>query len=130
MKSINAKERKDHCIREHNFPSNFRFDKQITKLSPPKKKVDTLPSNISSEDETMEPSVDEVEMASTSAASASAMPINFNFGHSKTRTFKNVNSYAMATTQPKIKPKQRSKSTSNMLDSSEFHDDLMESLPK
>lgn len=68
--SASPHDRKDHCIKTHKFPHDFRFDKV-----PSKKK---LPGN------------EMMDTAETTAnpSSATSKLMNFHFGHKSQKTFK------------------------------------------
>uniref|UniRef100_A0A1Q3F2C5 Putative alpha-snap protein n=1 Tax=Culex tarsalis TaxID=7177 RepID=A0A1Q3F2C5_CULTA len=73
QRSKDPTERRDHCIKEHKFPHDFRFDKQVhTQKKPPKQRADSGEMEV-------EPVVD---------LSVGKNTKNFNFGHSKIRSFK------------------------------------------
>lgn len=64
--SITPKERKDHCLKEHNFPSNFRFDRSV-KIAPKTTKMEV-----------------EDEEAAGKPHSSKYKPFHFGCGTSKT----------------------------------------------
>lgn len=70
--SASPQDRKDHCIKTHKFPHDFRFDKVSSK----KKSLGN----------------DEMDTAETTAnpssATSKAKLMNFHFGHKSQKTFK------------------------------------------
>ncbi|XP_058831373.1 protein lethal(2)k10201 [Topomyia yanbarensis] len=107
-KSRDSLERRDHCIKEHKFPHNFRFDKQI----PTQKK--SKPHSSYSETIVNSTEMDVEPVDTGSSSSAAKCTKNFNFGHSKVRSFK---------------PQKLDKKT-DILESNRMVVDLLESLPK
>lgn len=72
-KSIDANARRDHCIKDHKFPHDFRFDK-VTKASKKKK--------------THNMEVDEVpEEMKKAQEKVFEVPKGFHFGHSGIKGF-------------------------------------------
>ncbi|XP_055629726.1 protein lethal(2)k10201 [Toxorhynchites rutilus septentrionalis] len=106
-KSRDPAERRDHCIKEHKFPHNFRFDKQVTPAQK-QPKVGSSPNSKSASAEM------EVEPVEPNQAAAAPKCFNFNFGHSKTKSFKSSKA---------------SKKT-DVFESNKMVVDLLESLPE
>lgn len=68
--SVSPEDRKDHCIKLHKFPHDFRFDKVGRKKSPSGDRMDTS------------------ETATTSEASSTKFKVNtFHFGNKSQKTF-------------------------------------------
>ncbi|XP_055536443.1 protein lethal(2)k10201 [Wyeomyia smithii] len=107
QRSTNPAERRDHCIKEHKFPHNFRFDKQI----PPQKSKSKQQSS-PTESTSIEMEVEQAMDADTAVAPKCTK--NFNFGHSKVRSFKS----------------QKTDKKTDILESNKMVVDLLESLPK
>ncbi|XP_065083824.1 protein lethal(2)k10201 [Ochlerotatus camptorhynchus] len=74
-------ERRDHCIKQHKFPHNFRFDQRISS----QKKHSTRRTSLSESSAGVEMELEPVESHSGLGAKGKK---NFNFGHSKVRSFK------------------------------------------
>ncbi|CAO1423422.1 unnamed protein product [Diamesa hyperborea] len=72
--SLTPKERKDHCLKEHLFPSNFRFDKSVKTEKAPK----TIKMDVTDDD----------EAAGKSHNSNYTRP--YHFGSASQRTFRHV----------------------------------------
>ncbi|XP_062563146.1 protein lethal(2)k10201 [Armigeres subalbatus] len=106
-KSQTPEERRDHCIKQHKFPHNFRFDQRVSAHKMPPRLRASLSESSTTADMEMETSA---ECFSTSAAKNTK---NFNFGHSKVRSFK-----AGKTVKK-----------SDILESNRMVVDLLESLP-
>lgn len=70
----NAKERKEHCIKQHKFPSNFRFDQMTFKNKKPTKTES-------------EYSMDVVEDENRLTNKVKEPMKTFSFGHQKEKTF-------------------------------------------
>ncbi|XP_053688545.1 protein lethal(2)k10201 [Sabethes cyaneus] len=106
QRSKDPAERRDHCIKEHKFPHNFRFDKQVPSQNRSKQRSSVVES-VSSEME--------VDVASSlDKVVAPKCTKNFNFGHSKVRSFKS----------------QKAHKKTDILESNKMVVDLLESLPK
>ncbi|KFB52404.1 AGAP010941-PA-like protein [Anopheles sinensis] len=108
--SIDPAARKDHCIREHKFPHNFRFDKKSNlhqRLL--KQQVSGSPESNETAMDTTPTSVDPKEVPVPKCRK------NFSFGHSKQRTFK---------------PTKSTVKKCEILESNQMVVDLLESLPK
>uniref|UniRef100_A0A182QUN6 C2H2-type domain-containing protein n=1 Tax=Anopheles farauti TaxID=69004 RepID=A0A182QUN6_9DIPT len=99
-RSKDPAERRDHCIREHNFPHNFRFDKQVPSKSIKSRAAET-------------PVSDKLPVQECTVLPRCRK--NFSFGHPQQRAFKAV--------------KQGHK-TCDILESNKMVVDLLESLPK
>uniref|UniRef100_A0A2M4AWS3 Putative alpha-snap protein n=1 Tax=Anopheles triannulatus TaxID=58253 RepID=A0A2M4AWS3_9DIPT len=102
-RSKDVVERRDHCIREHKFPHNFRFDKQ------------SLSHRLIAKSPELDSKIDEEEAAAPDSVAAPRCRKNFVFGHSRQRTFK-----ACKPVQPKC----------DILESNRMVVDLLDSLPK
>lgn len=126
QKSWNSIERRDHCIKEHHFPSNFRFDKQPSQQQNQTKKNQKKDENVSSEtamDTTNSSSTTVVEAASQSQSTGGGVKMkNFSFGHQKVKTF------AMPNNNNKDVKKESTKKTTILDENSSMMVDLMESL--
>lgn len=132
--SQNAAERRDHCITEHKFPHDFRFDP----YKPPKKNtnkpvVNVKSSVLQSSKMVSGPTHDEdIELENKSILlTAQRKPFtNFSFGHKKSKAFRSNGpqnqSYAkQLTAKSEICNKQQTG-----LDNTNLVDELMESLPQ
>lgn len=114
--SATPEERKDHCIRIHRFPSNFRFETSPAVLSKGKKeRKDSQQSDVAME----ETSKSEV---------ASKVPKNFSFGHQKQKGF-DSKSYARILARKHKKETEMECENVSALEDSKTVEDLMESLP-
>uniref|UniRef100_A0A182KCR3 C2H2-type domain-containing protein n=1 Tax=Anopheles christyi TaxID=43041 RepID=A0A182KCR3_9DIPT len=110
--SKNAAERRDHCIREHRFPHNFRFDMQRNNNQPkPGKQSKTVP--MEAENDSSTPLDDEKPVLAPKCRK------NFSFGHPQQRTFKTATKAASGG------PKK-----CDILESNKMVVDLLESLPQ
>lgn len=112
---MNPDERKDHCITDHKFPHNFRFDVKST-------------ANKNSKSESLNGSAATtvVEAMPVDGESDLKKPIRtINFGHSKVKTFKSDTCYAKALTK-----NQKKKPATQILDDNQMVVDLMASLPE
>uniref|UniRef100_A0A182WFV8 C2H2-type domain-containing protein n=1 Tax=Anopheles minimus TaxID=112268 RepID=A0A182WFV8_9DIPT len=112
-RSKDPTERRDHCIREHKFPHNFRFDKQTHSQSKSSKitKTDT-PMDTEGLLACGSSTASKIEDEKTIALKCRK---NFSFGHPQQRTFKAVKA-----------PSNRC----DILESNKMVIDLMESLPR
>lgn len=142
-------ERHDHCITQHKFPHDFRFDGFNHKRA----MINSIKqSNSRSENNNKKPSTSSIVQASKFAANqvhdedivledksilltAQRKPItSFSFGHGKAKTFSGAKlsthhkSYAMALTKKSKQPNKTS--TSSTLECEKMVEDLMESLPQ
>lgn len=136
MLSQTPTERRDHCISEHKFPHDFRFDcynhtkKNTNKTNPnpvnSKQSSVLQPSklvSVTTHDEDIE-----LEDKSILLTAQRKQFTNFSFGHKKSKTFKRSNdqTYAKqltAKSEPTKKPQ-------SGLENSNLVDELMESLPQ
>ncbi|XP_050091946.1 protein lethal(2)k10201 [Anopheles aquasalis] len=75
-RSTDVVERRDHCIREHKFPHNFRFDKQ------------SLSHRLIAKSPELDTKIGEKETVVPEAVTPPRCRKNFVFGHSRQRTFK------------------------------------------
>lgn len=131
--------RRDHCISEHKFPHDFRFDsynqtkktsnKGNSKPSTSKQSSILQPSklvSVASHDEDIE-----LEDKSILLTAQRKQFTNFSFGHKKTKTFRsnvsNSQSYAKQLTAKSDINKNQPQSG---LDNTNLVDELMESLPQ
>lgn len=106
LKGNSPQERKDHCIKEHKFPSKYRFD-DTQQLSKRMVKHATDESKMI---------VDEQKPSGKTKSKNS-----FSFGHQTTKTF-NSKSLPVTTTG-------KSECMKNSLEDSKTIKDLLESLP-
>lgn len=137
--SQNPDDRRNHCITEHEFPKDFRFDcynqtkKSNNKVDGKKRqqkcvdpsKMALQPSkmvSVTTHDEDIE-----LEDKSILLTAQRKHFTNFSFGHKKTKSFQSNQSYAKQLTAksqiPNTKPK-------TGLDNVNLVDELMESLPQ
>ncbi|XP_058067334.1 protein lethal(2)k10201 [Anopheles bellator] len=106
-RSKDCAERRDHCIREHKFPHNFRFDK------PSEHQLQRSKESPMDGGETDEPTpIDRLPQEDMAPPRCRK---NYVFGHSRQRTFKPTK-----TAGPKC----------DILESNQMVVDLLESLPK
>lgn len=145
-KSQTPAERHDHCITQHKFPHDFRFDGFNHK----KAMINSIKqSNCRSENNNKKPSTSSIVQASkyqvhdedivledkSILLTAQRKPItSFSFGHRKAKTFSgatsntNEKSYAMALTKKSKQPNKTS--TASTPECEKMIEDLMESLPQ
>ncbi|XP_053658883.1 protein lethal(2)k10201 [Anopheles marshallii] len=111
-RSKDPAERRDHCIREHKFPHNFRFDKQTQGELKASKVMKTSVLMVTE---------GATACASNTVLEAESKPVapkcrkNFSFGHPQPRTFK-----AVKTKSNKC----------DILESNKMVIDMLESLPR
>uniref|UniRef100_A0AAG5DSW1 C2H2-type domain-containing protein n=1 Tax=Anopheles atroparvus TaxID=41427 RepID=A0AAG5DSW1_ANOAO len=109
-------DRRDHCIREHKFPHNFRFDKKQNlhqRLQQLQQPTTGRPAGNDADD--MDAISASIESKEEVLDAAPKCRKNFSFGHSRQRTFK--------PTKPAAKK-------CDILESNQMVVDLLESLPK
>ncbi|XP_055596315.1 protein lethal(2)k10201 [Uranotaenia lowii] len=125
-KSQTPSERRDHCIKEHKFPHNFRFDKQSSSTGLTKGNTQSLNTKkgdkIVKQSSTSSGEMDVDSAAATAKISDQTTEVpkcmkNFSFGHSRIRSFKS--------TTGSTKPKKNC----DILESNKMVVDLLESLP-
>uniref|UniRef100_A0A182NC64 C2H2-type domain-containing protein n=1 Tax=Anopheles dirus TaxID=7168 RepID=A0A182NC64_9DIPT len=109
-RSRDPAERRDHCIREHRFPHNFRFDKQINTQTTTNKSL-KMPTT---KTEAEKASASDKMLVEESIAPPRCRK-NFSFGHPQQRTFKTVKA---------------GRNKCDILESNKMVVDLLESLPK
>lgn len=147
--SQNANDRRDHCIKQHKFPHDFRFDIQSgTKKKVPKKQEPGKSSGVSMEcddsnsdnpvlppTKLIQPDVvdEDVQLENKSillTAQRKPKLTYFSFGHKKSKAFPtNCDpNYAKALSAKGKNPKHIKAKAAN-LDDDRVFDDLMESLP-
>lgn len=146
--SQNATERRDHCIKQHKFPHDFRFDikarvsKKKTKSNEAIAAMDCKMDGSNSTNsvlsasnlippETMDEDV-ELENKSIILAAQNKPKIHaFSFGHKKSKTFQRTSdsNYAKALCAKSKEQKKNQTNPANLEDDRAL-DDLMESLPK
>lgn len=138
-------ERRDHCISEHKFPHDFRFDcykhtKKNAKASNSNNEQASVlkPSKLVSVAATHDEDI-ELENKSILLTAQRKQFTNFSFGHKKTKTFRSSqnqsssgssNSYAKQLAA-KAEAKQNKPNKAQLgLDDVHMVDELMDSLPK
>lgn len=88
-KLSSRKQRKDHMIKVHKYPSNFRFDREKKNLNK-KNNKDTSDKNTidgSPEDSMMEVTIESNKMEKSKIQYSYRVPENFSFGHGVSRGF-------------------------------------------
>nr|XP_019932013.2 protein lethal(2)k10201-like [Aedes albopictus] len=112
-KSQTPEERRDHCIKHHKFPHNFRFDQRVSTQKKPTRSSASL-SESSTTDRMEVETAASAASAESNSSSVAKNTKNFNFGHSKVRSFK----------------PDKTVKKSDILESNRMVVDLLESLPK
>ncbi|XP_035901176.1 protein lethal(2)k10201 [Anopheles stephensi] len=111
-RSKDPAERRDHCIREHKFPHNFRFDKQTHSQSKAGKSTKTA---VPMDTENVTSPISNTSLEGDKPFAPKCRK-NFSFGHPQQRTFK-----------PVVKTQ---KSKCDILESNKMVVDLLDSLPR
>uniref|UniRef100_A0A182PJ97 C2H2-type domain-containing protein n=1 Tax=Anopheles epiroticus TaxID=199890 RepID=A0A182PJ97_9DIPT len=111
-RSSDPSERRDHCIREHRFPHNFRFD--TPRNAQPKPGKQQPSKSVPMEADSAPPSTSPQKGETIATLKCRK---NFSFGHPQQRTFKTGK---MATGPPKC----------DILESNKMVIDLLDSLPQ
>lgn len=145
-------ERRDHCITEHKFPHDFRFDcygrnTKKNNNNNNNSKVDgkksANPKSSSSSNTVLQPSKlvsvtthdEDIELEDKSILLTAQRKhfTNFSFGHKKSKAFHSnatAQSYAKQLTAKSVINTKQSQSTTVGLDNANLVDELMESLPQ
>lgn len=140
--SQNASERRDHCITEHKFPPDFRFDghshakkkstndgkKNNWKPAKPKPSSVLQPSklvSVTTQDEDIE-----LENKSILLTAQRKPFTNFTFGHIKSKSFQSNGSHNQSYAQKLTAKSQITVKPQSALDDVNMVDELMESLPQ
>ncbi|XP_049295841.1 protein lethal(2)k10201 [Anopheles funestus] len=113
-RSKDPAERRDHCIREHKFPHNFRFDKQ-THSQPKSSKGSKTSVPMDTESVAACASNTPLSKIEGEKTIAPKCRKNFSFGHPQQRTFKSV---------------KKQSNRCDILESNKMVIDLLESLPR
>lgn len=117
-KSYTSEERKDHCIKFHKFPSNYRFDTCLSGSSHNLKKTDHDNSKM----DIVNDDKDNNDCSENNKiVNEKKILKNFSFGHSKMKTFDMKNL--------KKSNKKHEKFRVSALENDETFTDLKESLP-
>ncbi|XP_055380343.1 protein lethal(2)k10201 [Condylostylus longicornis] len=117
-KSLNADERKDHCIRDHKFPSNFRFETSSTsniKLEKCQEKIDDTGAMDTSNEKASE-AINKLEPSNLNF---------FSFGHQRIKTFDRSKKGKAKNNKKKL----NSEVGVSPLEDEEMVTDLLDSLP-
>jgi hypothetical protein len=115
LKFITNAERKDHCIREHKFPPNFRFDNPVKHKTTIKKSPETQTNADSMETDAI---VDEMERVNLAGLPKKIKHISF--GHGKVKSFQSA---ATTESQPNDKSKGKKKKAAGASKEIEMTDD-------
>ncbi|XP_041780752.1 protein lethal(2)k10201 [Anopheles merus] len=121
-RSKDPAERRDHCIREHRFPHNFRFDMQ-QRASQPNKSDKQPKATVAMETESAAGSMTSPLTEEPSQPIAPKCRKNFSFGHPQQRTFKTKAKATGGTAKP-------SAAKCDILESNQMVIDLLDSLPQ
>lgn len=129
-------ERRDHCIAQHKFPHDFRFD-GYTHIATKRKKDKKYNKQSEQVDQDMEiapgsstSAIDASKGSTEKMETSTFKPIrNFSFGHGSVKTFNKEmdKSYARQLTK---KTNSRKKTTKNVLENEKMVEDLLDSLPQ
>lgn len=135
MLSETPTQRRDHCISEHKFPHDFRFD-CYNHAKKSTNKINAKPAN-SKQSSVLQPSKlvsvtthdEDIELEDKSILLTAQRKqfTNFSFGHKKSKTFRsNHQSYAKQLTSKS----ETTKKPQSGLENANLVDELMESLPQ
>lgn len=142
--SANPSDRRDHCITEHKFPSDFRFDNSnqakkktvftIYEKNGDAKAVKPKSSSVLQQSKLVSVTThdEDIELEDKSILLTAQRKhfTNFTFGHKKSKSFQSNGSHNKSYAQQLTAKSEITKKPQSALENSSMVDELMESLPQ